>query len=256
MCRAMTISLSSLPENYRAVVFGATGGIGAAMVSHLKADPRCGSVFAASRSGSAVAGAPGISFDLENPDTIAEAMEAAAVDGKLHLVIAATGALHSEGEMEPEKSWRHMSAPRFADAFLINTILPSLIIQAGLDRLAKGTKDAPEKAVVAALSARVGSISDNRLGGWHAYRASKAALNQVIKTCSIELARKSKSALCVGLHPGTVDTKLSEPFQRGVPEGKLFTPEYSAEQLLGVLDGLNADQSGRLFDWAGEEITP
>lgn len=183
-------------------------------------------------------------------------MEAAASDGPLHLVIAATGALHSEGEMEPEKSWRHMSSPRFGDAFAVNTILPSLIIQAGLDHLARGSKEQPQKAIVSALSARVGSISDNRLGGWHAYRASKAALNQVIRTCSIELARKVPQGLCVGLHPGTVDTRLSEPFQRGVPEGKLFSPDYSAQSLLAVLDGLEPGDSGKLFDWAGEEITP
>lgn len=252
----MTLSLSSLPENYRAVVFGATGGIGRALVDHIQNDPRCGSVYAASRSGVSVSGAPGVAFNLDDPASLSAAMDTAAADGPLHLVIAATGALHSEGHMEPEKSWRHMSAPRFADAFAINTILPSLIIQAGLGRLAKGSRDAPEKAIVAALSARVGSISDNRLGGWHAYRASKAALNQVIRTCSIELARKSNNALCVGLHPGTVDTALSEPFQRGVPDGKLFTPDYSAEQLLTVLDGLTPQESGRLFDWAGEEITP
>jgi NAD(P)-dependent dehydrogenase (short-subunit alcohol dehydrogenase family) len=252
----MTVSLSSLPAHYRAVVFGATGGIGAAMVAHLNADPRCGAVFAASRSGASVDGAPGLSFDLDHPDSIDAAMAAAASEGPLHLAIAATGALHSEGHMEPEKSWRQLSHDRFMDAFRINTVLPSLILQAALGRLAKGEKAAPEKAIVAALSARVGSISDNRLGGWHSYRASKAALNQVIRTCSIELARKSPGALCVGLHPGTVDTDLSKPFQRGVPKGKLFTPAYSAERLVSVLDGLGPDDSGRLFDWAGEEIEP
>jgi len=252
----MTLSLSSLPDQYRAVVFGATGGIGAAMVAHLRSDPRCGAVFAASRSAASVAGAPGLGFSLDQPESLEAAMQAAAAQGPLHLVVAATGALHSEGRMEPEKSWRHMSDDRFMDAFRINTVLPSLIIQAALGRLARGSKDTPEKAIVAALSARVGSISDNRLGGWHSYRASKAALNQIIRTCSIELARKSPHALCVGLHPGTVDTDLSKPFQRGVPEGKLFTSDFSAERLLSVLDGLSPDQSGRVFDWAGEEIDP
>ena len=116
--------------------------------------------------------------------------------------------------------------------------------------------DRRDKAVFAALSARVGSISDNRLGGWHGYRASKAALNQIIRTLSIELARKRPDAICAGLHPGTVDTGLSEPFQRNVPDGKLFTPDYAAERLLSVIDGLTAEQSGRCFDWAGEEIAP
>ena len=109
-------------------------------------------------------------------------------------------------------------------------------------------------AVFAALSARVGSIQDNQLGGWHAYRASKAALNMLLKTLSIELARRNPTALCVGLHPGTVDTRLSEPFQRGVPEGKLFSPRRSARCLLNVLDRLSPEQSGQVFAWDGQPI--
>ena len=108
----------------------------------------------------------------------------------------------------------------------------------------------------AALSAPVGSIADNRLGGWHAYRASKAALNQIIRTCSIELARKRREALIVGLHPGTVETALSEPFRGNVPDKKLFTPDYSAGCLLEVINALTPAQSGRCFDWQGEEIAP
>jgi NAD(P)-dependent dehydrogenase (short-subunit alcohol dehydrogenase family) len=252
----MTYSLTSLPDRYRAVVFGATGGIGSAFVQHLVDDPKCGVVFAASRQGLDVHSATGLSFDLDVPESIDTAMAAAAADGPLHLVIAATGGLHSQGAMEPEKSWRQIGHDRFLDALRVNTVLPSLIASAALGRLARGDRAAPEKAIFAALSARVGSISDNRLGGWHSYRAAKAALNQVIRTCSIELARKAPHALCVGLHPGTVDTALSKPFQRGVPEGKLFTPAYSAERLLTVLDGLDPSASGKVFDWAGEEIAP
>ncbi len=249
-------TLTSLPDRYRAVVFGATGGIGSALVDHLRKDPRCGAVFAASRQGADVHGATGLRFDLDVPDSVDGAVAKAAETGPLHLVIAATGGLHSEGAMAPEKSWTQLGHDRFMDALRVNTVLPSLIAGAALSRLSQGSRSAPEKAVFAALSARVGSISDNRLGGWHAYRAAKAALNQVIRTCSIELARKAPHALCVGLHPGTVDTALSKPFQRGVPEGKLFTPAFSAEQLLRVLDGLDASASGRVFDWAGQEIAP
>lgn len=248
----MTISLHSLPDRYRAVVFGATGGLGSAFVQHLQDDPRCECVFAASRTGADVAGGSGLQFDLDAPETIEAVIAHAAAAGPLHLVIAATGGLHSQGAMEPEKSWRQIGHDRFLDTLRVNTILPSLIASAALGRLAKGE----DKAVFAALSARVGSISDNRLGGWHAYRASKAALNQIIRTCSIELARKAPNAVCVGLHPGTVDTALSKPFQRGVPEGKLFTPEFSAGRLLGVLDSLGAQDSGKVFDWAGEEVAP
>jgi len=252
----MTQSLTSLPDGYRAVVFGATGAIGSALLTALGADPRCAARYAASRSGREIAGAQGLTFDLAAPDSIEAAMEAACANGPVHLVIAATGALHSEGALEPEKTWRHLDAERLAQAFQVNTILPALIARAALPRLARGTKDAPEKAVFAALSARVGSISDNRLGGWHAYRASKSALNQIVKTCSIELARKTPHAVCVGLHPGTVDSALSKPFQGNVPEGKLFTPAYAAGQLVSVIDGLEAEHTGRVFDWAGKEIAP
>jgi len=252
----MTDTLSSFPDGYRAVVFGATGAIGGALLKALADDPRCGARFAASRSGVDVAGAHGLRFDLEEPDSLEAVMESACADGPAHLVIAATGALHSQGALEPEKTWRHLDAGRLADAFRVNTILPALIARAALPHLARGSRDAPEKAVFAALSARVGSISDNRLGGWHAYRASKAALNQILKTCSIELARKAPGALCIGLHPGTVDSPLSEPFQRNVPDGKLFTPDYSAQRLLAVIDGLGPEHSGRVFDWAGAEVAP
>lgn len=250
----MTDTLSSLPDGYRAVVFGATGSIGGAFLQTLAEDPRCAARFAASRSGRVVANARGLSFDLHQPDSIDAVMADACADGPVHLVIAATGALHSQGALEPEKTWRHMAADRFADAFKINTILPALIARAALPHLAQSSTREEAKTVFAALSARVGSISDNRLGGWHAYRASKAALNQVLKTCSIELARKAPGALCVGLHPGTVDSALSEPFQRNVPEGKLFTPDYAARRLLSVIDALAPEHTGRVFDWAGEEV--
>jgi len=252
----MPVSLSSLPQGYRALVFGATGGVGSALTSALRNDPRCGEVFAASRSGPSVAGATGLAFDLDDPGTIEVAVRAARDGGALHLVIAATGALHGEAGLEPEKSWRHLDADRLAEAFRVNAILPALIARHALGALARGSKDAPEKAVFAALSARVGSISDNRLGGWYGYRASKAALNQIIRTLSIELARKAPHAVCAGLHPGTVDTSLSQPFQGNVPEGKLFSPAFSAERLLTVIDALGPQDTGRCFDWAGEEIAP
>jgi NAD(P)-dependent dehydrogenase (short-subunit alcohol dehydrogenase family) len=102
----------------------------------------------------------------------------------------------------------------------------------------------------------VGSIGDNRAGGWHAYRASKAALNMILRNLAIEVGRRNPEAICVGLHPGTVDTGLSRPFQRGVPEGKLFTPEISARHLLAVIDGLTASDSGTVLAWDGQTIVP
>ena len=250
----MSVSLSSLPTGYRALVFGATGGLGGAFVRTLAADPRCGALFAASRAGAAVPGARALTFDFDEEASIERAVAQAAGEVGLHLVLVATGVLHSDTGLEPEKSWRHLDARRLVEVFQINTVLPALIAKHALPVLAKGAQDAPEKAAFAAVSARVGSIGDNRLGGWHGYRASKAALNQIIRTCSIELARKRPNALCVGLHPGTVDTALSKPFQRNVPDGKLFTPAYAAERLLGVIDALAPQDTGRVFDWAGEPV--
>jgi len=105
-----------------------------------------------------------------------------------------------------------------------------------------------------AKASHIGSISDNRMGGWYAYRASKAALNMVLKTLSIEYGRRFKQSVIIALHPGTVDTSLSAPFQANVPEGKLFTPEYSIEKLLGVIDQVKPEDTGSLFDWAGEKV--
>jgi NAD(P)-dependent dehydrogenase (short-subunit alcohol dehydrogenase family) len=112
------------------------------------------------------------------------------------------------------------------------------------------------KTVFAALSARVGSIGDNRAGGWHAYRASKTALNMILRNLAIEVGRRNPEAICVGLHPGTVDTGLSRPFQRGLPEGQLFTPETSARHLLTVIDGLQAADSGNVLAWDGRTVPP
>ncbi|WP_394692306.1 SDR family NAD(P)-dependent oxidoreductase [Hyphobacterium sp.] len=241
--------LENLPENYRAVVFGASGGIGAAMVAALADDPRCAGLWAGARN------APenddkitGFAFDLSDEASIEAAAEAIGQDGPVHLVLVTTGILHTD-TFGPERSWRELDAATMAEVFALNTIGPALIAKHLLDLMPRD-----EAAIFAALSARVGSIGDNRLGGWHSYRSSKAALNMLIRNFAIELGRKRKQAICVGLHPGTVDTGLSEPFQRGVPEGKLFTPEYSAEKLLGVLSGLEASDSGQAFAWDGQVI--
>ena len=135
------------------------------------------------------------------------------------------------------------------ETFRINTIGPVLLAKHFLPLMRSGSK-----SVFVALSARVGSISDNRLGGWSSYRASKAALNMLLRTASIEHKRRHPESVIVALHPGTVDTRLSAPFQRGVPEGKLFTPAYSVERLLDVIDGLRPADTGGFFAWDGQPI--
>jgi NAD(P)-dependent dehydrogenase (short-subunit alcohol dehydrogenase family) len=233
-----------------ALIIGANGGIGAALVAALAASNRYDRVIAAARRApdALPANVDYQPVDVTDPVSI-EAL-ATRIDTPLTRVIVATGTLHDHGA-GPERSLRDLDADRLARLFAINTIGPALVLKHFAPLL---PRDAP--SAIACLSARVGSISDNRLGGWYGYRASKAALNQIVRTAAIELARSHRRAVCVALHPGTVDTGLSKPFQRGVPPEKLFTPAYSADRLLAVLDTLTPAQSGRIFAWDGAEIVP
>jgi NAD(P)-dependent dehydrogenase (short-subunit alcohol dehydrogenase family) len=243
------MTLTSLPNGYTAAVFGASGGIGRALTEQLAEDPRCRLVHAGTRSSPPPAN-PGVApftFDLTDEASIARAVENL---GDPDLVIVATGVLHDEA-LKPEKALRSLDAVALARAFALNAIGPALIAR---HVLAKAPRN--RRMLFAALSAKVGSISDNRLGGWHSYRASKAALNQIIRTLSVELARTHPQCVCVALHPGTVDTGLSRPFQAGVSAERLFSPEHAVRQLLAVLDGLTPDVSGRLIGWDGQEILP
>ncbi|HEY7810711.1 MAG TPA: SDR family NAD(P)-dependent oxidoreductase [Allosphingosinicella sp.] len=233
----------------RAAVIGSSGGVGGALARRL-ADAGA-AVHAFSRSGgvtdSRMVGGP---IDLLKEKTIAAAAAGLGDDAELDLVIVATGLLH-DGALSPEKAFRDLEGPKLARYFAVNTIGPALVAKHFLPLLRRsGTP------VFAALSARVGSIGDNRLGGWYGYRASKAALNMTIKTLAIELARTRPNAICVALHPGTVDTPLSKPFQRGVAEGRLFKPEMSAERLLEVVANLRAEDSGSCIGWDGATIVP
>ncbi len=229
------------PKNI--VIVGASGAIGKAFTTQLSEKYPDANLFAFSRTGNRP-------IDYNSEESIAEAAKLAAKENPLDLVIVTNGILH-DGEIMPEKSLRDLSAEKFHRIFQVNAIIPALVAKYFLPKLNK-----EQPSIFAALSARVGSISDNKHGGWYAYRASKAALNMIIKNAAIEIARINKKAIIVGLHPGTVDSELSKPFQDNVPVGKLFTPEFSAGKLLGVLEQLTPEQTGKFFAWDGEELFP
>lgn len=225
-----------------AVVLGGTGGIGAALTECLEGQGH--SVLALGRST-----APAIDYD--RPETVADAAGQVAQQIKatglpLLRLIVATGVLH-EGMVQPERSWAHLDAAALQRVFLINTIGPALVMRHFLPLLPR-----QGRCVAAFLSARVGSIGDNALGGWYGYRASKAALNQLVRTAAIELARRNREAQCVALHPGTVDTALSQPFAKtGL---QVRPPTVAASELLHVIDHLPAGSSGGFFDHHGLNI--
>ncbi len=232
-----------------AVVIGASGGIGRALVDALVARGAHGTVFALSRSG-APAPAParaGI-VDVTDEASVAAAAENVARDGPVGLVIVASGLLHGDG-VAPEKAIRSLDPVAMATVFAVNTIGPALVAKHFLPLMPRA-----ERCRFAALSARVGSIEDNRLGGWYAYRASKAALNQILRTLAVEARRTHPGAIVVGLHPGTVTTALSRPFRPDTDAPGLFSPAVSAAHLLKVLDGLGPEDTGRVFAWDGARI--
>ena len=216
-------------------MFGASGGIGGALAEQLVQEGR--EVCRISRRSD-----PAI--DLLDEASIAAA--AAAIGPGLRLVLDATGFLHDTA-FQPEKSLRQIDLAHLALSFAVNATGPALLMKHFLPLLARDGR-----AVFATLSARVGSISDNRLGGWYAYRASKAALNQLVRTASVELARTRPEAICVALHPGTVDTPLSGPFAKAGLA--VQTPKESAAGLLAMIARLTPEQTGLLFDQTGAQI--
>lgn len=234
----------------QAVVFGASGGIGAALVGALSASGRWSRVWAGSRNGSlAVPGTKPFAFDLTDEASIAAAAALVGAGEPVGLVFIATGVLSDGAALQPEKSFKAQSGESYARAFAINAIGPALIGKHFLPLLPRR-----ERAVFAALSARVGSIEDNRLGGWHAYRASKAALNMILRNFATELSRTHPMAVVAALHPGTVATPLSAPFT-GTGEGcRILAPAEAAAHLLTVIDGMTPADSGRLTAWDGSPI--
>lgn len=231
----MSDILTSFPSGFRALVFGAGGGIGGALVAALTPQAQ-------------VTGLTRTDADITDEAALAALAAEQKEFGPCHLIINATGLLH-DAHVQPEKALRQISADSMARVLAVNTIGPALICKYFLPLMARDAK-----AVMAHLSARVGSISDNRMGGWTSYRAAKAAQNMVVKNAAIETARRDKNKIIIGLHPGTVDSRLSQPFQGNVAADKLFTPAQSAAYLLRVIDAAEPADSGKLFAWDGQEV--
>jgi NAD(P)-dependent dehydrogenase (short-subunit alcohol dehydrogenase family) len=231
---------AAFPAGGLAVVVGCSGGIGAALLAQLQTDSRFVQVLGVSRSSQ-----PGLDL-LDEASIAACAQSVGEMQLPLRLLLDATGTLHGDG-FQPEKTWQQLDPAAMAQAFAINAIGPALLMKHFLPLLPR-----EGKSVFATLSAKVGSIGDNRLGGWYSYRASKAALNQLVRTAAVELRRRQPQALCVALHPGTVATVLSAPFAKAGLDVR--TPADAAQRLLAVVDGLDAADSGGFFNHDGTPL--
>ena len=230
---------AGFPTGGIAVVFGASGGIGSALFERLQAGQNFRHVVGFSR-----ASTPAI--DLMSEATLKEAAYFAASKGEIRLVLDATGFLHDDVH-GPEKSWQELQPAQMARSFALNAIGPAVIMKHVLPLLPR-----QGKSVFATLSARLGSIGENKLGGWYSYRASKAALNQLVRTAAVELGRRHPDSICVALHPGTVDTGLTSPFNKAGLD--VQSPHAAADRLLAVIDRLSRGDSGCFLDYRGERI--
>ena len=229
--------MHSLPEGYRALVIGSSGAIGSALLQQLQDDPRCALVLGVSRQS-----APGL--DLLNEASIAHCAQALAGQGPFHLVLDATGALSVNGR-GPEKRLDELDAAHLLAALNLNAVGPGLLLKHFVPLLASG-----QRVIWGKLSARVGSIEDNRKGGWYGYRTAKAALNMLLQTATIELVRRRPLAVVAALQPGTVQSALSQPFVGG----HAMCPEDAAQRLLAVLDAMQPTGRAQFVDHQGQSI--
>ena len=228
----------SFPSGYRALILGGSGALGHAVAEQLQSDPSCAKVLTLSRSST-----PAVDFNT--PSSIEQAAQAVREHGPWNLLFIATGMLHG-ATGTPEKRLSDLNAEHMAASFAINTIGPALALAHFTPQLAR-----TQRCVVAVLSAKVGSIGDNRLGGWYSYRAAKAGLNMVIKTAAIELARTQPQAIVAALHPGTVNSALSAPF-KGAQIGR--AADAAAFDLLQLINHLQVEDSGSFWAYNGQRL--
>jgi NAD(P)-dependent dehydrogenase (short-subunit alcohol dehydrogenase family) len=229
-----------------ALVIGASGGLGTALAQALRVDVRYSQVLSLSRS-SADPDMPALDYaDESSLVSSAQWVASQCIAAPLRLVIVATGYLHTDGA-GPERSLAQLDIAYLQRVMLVNTIGPALVAKHFAPLL---PRDTAVRMVM--VSAKVGSIGDNALGGWYGYRASKAALNQMVKTIAIDMSRRNKLSICVALHPGTVATRLSEPF--GKAGLNVRTADVAAAELLRVIHCLEAPQTGGFFDYRGESL--
>jgi len=226
-----------LPKPFTALIIGASGTIGSSFVKLLESDPSCSKVIGIHRNSLHA-------IDYHHPETIETSANSLTPLGPFQLIINTIGALHSEDWM-PEKKLGDLNQAQLTEMFNINTIGPALTIKHFVKLLD------PANGVMATLSAKVGSIEDNRLGGWYSYRASKAALNMILKTAAIELTRTKPNAALISLHPGTVNSRLSQPF-RGQQIGR--DPSEAAQDMFQVLEGVRKEDSGSFLSYKGEKL--
>ena len=240
------------------LIIGANNDIGKAIATQIKSSASTGLILLSRQpsnaeqvaSDSATANVTKIILENYQPQSIDQAIvKLAQLDhAPITQVFVCNGILHSDS-IKPEKRLEDFDAQAFLQVITVNSLTPMLWIQKLTPLL---TGKSPCKFVL--FSARVGSISDNRLGGWYSYRASKAALNMMVKTAAVELARRAKNIKLIAFHPGTTDTPLSKPFQKNVPANKLFTAEFVAKQLLEIVANTPVDQTASYLDWQGETI--
>jgi NAD(P)-dependent dehydrogenase (short-subunit alcohol dehydrogenase family) len=246
-----------------ALIVGASGGIGYAMAERLASDSAVQTLVLCSRQAESsepllrlqsqltAAGKQCLLLNLDITNEVSLSNLTAQLKNHLQgldLIINTAGLLHAK-DVTPEKMLEQISLPAMQQIFAVNAYGPILLVQALIPWL-----KARRRVVFASLSARVGSIADNRLGGWYSYRASKAAQNQLLKTLSVELARRNPESIVLALHPGTTDTGLSRPFQANVAQEKLFTPDFVAERLLHLMTQATPDDTGRFIAWDGQDI--